>query len=177
MLATSLCPQSSLLHILSSSSQLFTFFSPLPPFLPSPLPCSYFSFNIHTVEWVAGSDLRLCAACSVDLPCSRTQRRLLPLLGGVTVAAKSLKWKTEIIQLGSDVRELQSTLRQESGWMGIMDVQILNHGVPLVVKWHLNVSVAQRQKVANSIIACVNVCASLFVSCVLKYLMNQTLTN
>lgn len=63
--------------------------------------CSFFLFPIlfplslsispliHTVHWVAGSDLSLYATCKADLPCSQTQRRLLLLLlWRVTVAAK-----------------------------------------------------------------------------------------
>lgn len=66
---------------------------PLRSFLsPSSL---FLSSDTHTVQWVAGSDRSLYAACRVHLPCSRTQEGML-LLWRVTVAAKSLKchdWK------------------------------------------------------------------------------------
>lgn len=77
------------------SAALFSIFLTLTP--PSFCPLT------HTVQWIAGSDLRLYAACRVHLPCSQMQRRML-LLWRVTVAAKSLNCHAKIMLPVFDVK-------------------------------------------------------------------------
>lgn len=154
-LASIFTPAHLIIFIFIAAFHLFQF-SSLPSYSPL-LPARIFSLNAHTVKWVAGSDLRLCAACGADLPSSRKRWRPLPvLLREVTIAANSLKWKTEIIQLGSDVRGLKSTFRQDSGRVWIWDVQIEKHGVHHLMALKC---FYYRQKVGNKVnVFCLCIC-------------------